>query len=171
MKKTTGFKQREGQIDGSLDRAKELNTFCNKFRSGTSSSSSSSLSSSSSSFLPPAKQTLTLLTCPIVHISHWFFCFYKFVFNQTKRRWTASPCHVSISSSQEKRDLEGRRGRNKCSAKLTDHTHETSYHIQLFIIFHANWNVWRKQHSHMRGHSFTRLNVFECRNVQNLSLC
>ncbi|MEQ2299497.1 hypothetical protein AMECASPLE_015743 [Ameca splendens] len=41
MKKITGFKQKEDQIDGCLDRANELNTFFNRFSSETTSASSS----------------------------------------------------------------------------------------------------------------------------------
>ena len=41
MKKITGFKQKEDQIDGNLDRANELNLFFNRFSSETSSASSS----------------------------------------------------------------------------------------------------------------------------------
>ena len=33
MEKITGFKQKEDKIDGSLDRANELNTFFNRFSS------------------------------------------------------------------------------------------------------------------------------------------
>ncbi|MEQ2226991.1 hypothetical protein ILYODFUR_033115 [Ilyodon furcidens] len=41
MKKITGFKQKEDQTDGCLDRANELDTFFNRFSSETSSASSS----------------------------------------------------------------------------------------------------------------------------------
>ncbi|MED6269420.1 hypothetical protein CHARACLAT_032972 [Characodon lateralis] len=41
MKKITGFKQKDDQTDGGLDRANELNTFFNRFSSETSSASSS----------------------------------------------------------------------------------------------------------------------------------
>ncbi|MED6292400.1 hypothetical protein CHARACLAT_033512 [Characodon lateralis] len=41
MEKITGFKQKDHQTDGSLDRANELNTFFNRFSSETSSASSS----------------------------------------------------------------------------------------------------------------------------------
>ncbi|MED6265578.1 hypothetical protein CHARACLAT_026929 [Characodon lateralis] len=36
MKKITGFKQKDDQTDGGLDRANELNTFFNRFSSETS---------------------------------------------------------------------------------------------------------------------------------------
>ncbi|MEQ2238571.1 hypothetical protein ILYODFUR_034530 [Ilyodon furcidens] len=39
MKKITGFKQKDNQTDGCLDRANELNTFFNRFNSETSSES------------------------------------------------------------------------------------------------------------------------------------
>lgn len=45
MKKITGFKQRKDCIDGSFDRANELNAFFNRFTSGTSSASSCPVSS------------------------------------------------------------------------------------------------------------------------------
>ncbi|MEQ2306669.1 hypothetical protein AMECASPLE_010603 [Ameca splendens] len=41
MKKITGFKQKDDQTDGGLDRANELNTFFNRFSSETSFASSS----------------------------------------------------------------------------------------------------------------------------------
>ncbi|MEQ2316828.1 hypothetical protein AMECASPLE_036553 [Ameca splendens] len=41
MKKITGFKQKDDQTNGGLDRANELNTFFNRFSSETSSASSS----------------------------------------------------------------------------------------------------------------------------------
>ncbi|MEQ2295090.1 hypothetical protein AMECASPLE_010619 [Ameca splendens] len=39
MKKITGFKQRDDQTDGCLDRANEINTFFNRFSSRTTSKS------------------------------------------------------------------------------------------------------------------------------------
>uniref|UniRef100_A0A8C6M3D6 Reverse transcriptase domain-containing protein n=1 Tax=Nothobranchius furzeri TaxID=105023 RepID=A0A8C6M3D6_NOTFU len=114
MKKITGFKQRKDCTDGSLDTANELNKFFNRFRSGTNPASSLPVPSQSH---PPLIQHFPV-TCQLFCSNAVMNSSGSINLSSTKSGDAAAPftppSHLSVSRSQEKRQLE-RLNRNKAA--------------------------------------------------------
>ena len=94
MKKITGFKQEGDQIDGSLDRANELNSFVNRF-SSESSSASSPPPPRPSDLHPPWTHSFTV-TSQLSHLppQSWICCCSIVVSNHIRRCW--GPLHLHL---------------------------------------------------------------------------